>query len=162
MTVSTDAQISYGVLIQPDENEEPLPWDYERYGGDIEEWWVYEACEYKNPFELFDEDGDWLPGADHSLFDQLYDAKMAFLKEHPCPVELVNYCSRPYPLYILAVPGSVFTVSRGFPKRIGESTVNVFRPSGKAVDELLEFCEDHSFTVKDGPCWWLSSYWDGP
>lgn len=162
MTVSTDAQISYGVLIEPPEYGMPSPWNFERYAGDIDEWWIYEACGYKDPTELLDEDGDWIPGVDQSLWDQYYDARRDFLKARPCPVEPVNYCSGNYPLYILAIPGSVFTVSRGFPKRITESTLNTFRPKPEHNRALAQFCEDHDFTIKDGPCWWLSSYWDGP
>ncbi len=158
MTVSTNAQISYGVLIEESENEEPMPWDFERYQGDIEEWWIY-ACGYKDPTELFDEDGDWLPGVNRGLYNGYYIARAAWLKEHPCPIELVNYCSGPYPMYILAVPGSVFTVNRGFPKPIRQ---NESPPSDGEIEALLKFCEGHDFTIKDGPCWWLSSYWDGP
>lgn len=88
MSVSTDGQLCYGILCGEDIE---FPWDDQQYDGDIDLWWAT-ICGF--------------------LYDQEY---LDFLTNHPLPVELVNYCSAGYPMYILAVPLSGTSARRGYP-----------------------------------------------
>ena len=49
MSVSTDGQISFGILL--DKNVE-LPWDDEKYRYDIEHWWVDKSQNENLPVKL--------------------------------------------------------------------------------------------------------------
>ena len=152
MGISSDGQICYGISF--DEDYE-FPWNGEWDGeaDDIDSWWLFEVCKYKNPFELFDDDGEWIGGieATKEQRDAYFAPRRAFKKAHPLPVELVWHCSYEYPMYILATPGSVLTASRGYPKAIESLEA---RPSEVAA--LMAFCKEYNLEG-DGPKWWLSS-----
>lgn len=153
MTTSTNGQICYGVLF--DEDHE-FPWD--EWEDGIEEWWLYRVCDYHNPFELFDERGNWLDGAKppEQRIREYYDHRHTFLDSHPIPVRLVNYCSGDYPMYIVAAPSSVIIASRGYPEAIGVRSFATVTEEEAVL--LIEFCRKH-LGVTEGPRWWLSSYW---
>lgn len=151
--VSTDGEICYGIKY---EEGYEFPW-YE-VDLDIEDWWIYEVHGFKHSVEIYDEHGEYINGTIppveqiHAYFNE----RDNFKKEHPLPVELVNYCSEEYPEYILAVPSSLKTASRGYPVEIN--------PSGLVVSEeekaaLVAFCNQYAPGGEDGPKWWLSSYW---
>lgn len=154
MTVSTDGQICYGIRF--DEDME-FPWESDEWDRDFEDWWIYEACGYKNPFELFTAQGEWIRGKKppEEKIDEYYDARSAFRDSHPLPIELVNYCSGDYPMYILAVPSSCHTAHRGYPENFIPSNLSV---SNEEMDRLGQFCEKWGLEGGEQG-WWLSSYW---
>jgi hypothetical protein len=114
MGISTNAHICYGITL--DEEGVEFPWNEEG----LEEWY----CRTVHGID----------------FGGNYKAMLAFLKENPIPFRDENYCSGEYPLYILAVAGTVKTALRGSPTNfdpkdliVDESSVEAFL---KAVDLL--------------------------
>lgn len=168
MGVSTDGQICFGIKF---EEGHEFPWDGEQWGGDIEDWWTRGVCGYKNPFEIFDASGNYLPHIelikgkyqfDHpkpreEVTNAYYDPLFAFQKSHPVPVKIVNYCSSDYPMYMLAVPETCKENSRGFPEEFDPAALTVTDEQRQA---LLDFCKTHGIDIgEETPKWWLSSYW---
>lgn len=154
MSVSTDGQICFGIALG--EGIE-LPWEDEDGDGYIESWWR-DVQGYKPPFEMYNDRGSYIGGVTPSeeKHREYYDHQYAFEKTHPLPVELVNYCSGDYPIYILAVPDSVKCAGRGYPKLFDPAELTVTKAE---VDALLEFCADYGIEYDGEPQWWLSSYW---
>jgi len=155
MTVSTDAQICFGIAF---DEETEFPWSGEEWDDDIETWWIYAIQEYQPPFEIYDTNGEYLESVKPSdeRICEYYRTKHTFKVDHPLPVELVRHCSGDFPMYILAVPRTVKVVSRGYPEEI--------KPSEMVVTEderqlLITFCEEHNIETEEGPRWWLSSMW---
>ncbi len=102
MGVSTDGQLSFGVVF--DECFE-FPWDSEEFDGDYDEWWQ-SVNGYENPNPCpYGDDGGYKPGMNRESPEvKAYHAhSIAWRKENPFPVEIVNYCSGDCPMYLLAV-----------------------------------------------------------
>jgi len=152
MTVSTDGQICFGIVL--DEGIE-LPWEDEDGEGYIELWWL-DVQGYKPPFEMYNDRGSYIGGVKPSekKHREYYDHQHAFEKTHPLPVKSVNYCSGDYPMYILAVPGSCKRANRGCPESFNPTELTVTQ---EEVEKLLQFCDDYGIE-HDEPKWWLSSY----
>lgn len=70
-------------------------------------------------------------------------------------VEVITHCSGEYPLYIVAVPGSVKSAYRGSPTRINPDVE--FNISDYDVERFLEWCNENGVEAK--PQWFLFSYW---
>lgn len=151
MGVSTDGKISYGI-------EFPegfyFPWvDHD----DIEDWWL-DVNGYKPPFEIYDEEGEYIGGVRPSdeTIKAYFESRRIFHEKHPLPVELVNTCSYDYPMYILALKGTVMTANRGFPKTFDPASLT----KGEDPNRLIEFCRTHNIDTGDKqPAWYLSSFW---
>jgi hypothetical protein len=155
MGVSTNGEIFYGVVFEEDYE---FPWDKE-HDGDIDAWWLYGVHGFKHSFELYDAMGNCLNGREPSSEEsgRYFDESRAFVEAHPLPVELVNYCSGDYPMYALAVPGTVITARRGYPAEFDPATLTV---KMEQVDALREFCADHEIEFPKEPAWLLTSCWD--
>jgi hypothetical protein len=70
------------------------------------------------------------------------------------PVTLEYHCSGEYPMYFLAVNGTVVTARRGYPEVVQPTTV-----APQQVQALRDFCE--RFGIECGePKWHLFSYWN--
>jgi len=130
-----------------------LPWD--NYSE--EDWWI-EQCGFKPTFYPFASDGNYTEGVSYNdpKVDAYYAEKQAFKDSMPVmPFDTVNICSGDYPMWILAVPGTLISCSRGYP--------NKFNPSEafSAVDAsgLIAFCEKYGIEYNEPPAWYLSSYW---
>lgn len=164
MGQSTDGQICYGIAF-PDGFS--FPWD------DHEKWWR-EVNGYKHPFKLYNNDESGYIGGvrDEKKIDAYYDHQHAWDKEHPFPVELVNYCSGDCPMYILAVKETCKNNSRGYPEKFNPAELKV---TEEQKQSLLDFCnkylgekisehnndeyisEDNKIVLE--PEWYLTSYW---
>lgn len=152
MGMSTDGQVCYGVVF--DDGYE-FPWDdYD----DIEEWWLKKVNKFKPSVEIWNSEGNYIGGVrpPEAVVDAYYTEKKKFAESVPLPVELVNYCSADYPCYMLAVPSTVRTASRGNPTKLSPESLQV-KPSEIAA--LTEFCEKYGLTFIEGPDWFLTSYW---
>jgi hypothetical protein len=78
----------------------------------------------------------------------------AFDAEHPCPVEVVNYRSGDYPMYGLAVRGTVKTAYRGTPEKVEGIGIS------EGEEQLLKgFLQQYDLKPESETGWWLSSYW---
>lgn len=110
MGFSNDGHISFGYCFSEGYK---FPWDAEPFNGDLEYWWRH-VKDYTPPFKLYGPDGEYAPGIEllpslkkydkpkpkQEVIDAYYDPLLAWDKEHPVPVVLVNYCSGDYPMYI--------------------------------------------------------------
>ena len=158
MSHSTNGEISFGILF-PEGFE--FPW--ESYGE--EEWWL-KTLGYKPPFELFNEEGNYINSLDKDnkeKISQYFAHKRDFETKNPLPFELVNYCSANCPMFILACPGSVKTAYRGYPKEISLSSESSYYSEKEALLNFIQTYlkdidgfEDIDLTFK----WYLSSYTD--
>lgn len=156
MSVSTDGQICFGVLL--DEDAE-LPWDNEEYDHDIETWWTYKILGFKHSFELFDERGRWIePRQSKEVENRYFQELIDFKKSHEeVPYELVNCCSGDYPMYILAIKRTCMTASRGSPEKFNPSELELVSQEEDA--DLMEFCKKYEIETTEESSWYLSSYW---
>lgn len=154
MGTSTDGQICYGIAF---EEGHEFPWD-EKYGGDIDEWWVMGVHQYKPSFELFNEKGEYLNGVEPSKNDtsRYFQERREFAEARPLPVELVNCCSGDYPQWIIAAKGTVTSARRGHPEVISKEQLEVSPDQEQA---LIQFCNTHGIDVGSEAKWFLSSYW---
>ena len=145
MGVSTDGQICFGVLF---EEGYEFPWDCEEYDYDIDVWWD-EMNGFNPPFPF-----------NSSLSEEeqqkYFEYRRNFKKQHPLPVDTVNYCSCDYPMYILAIPKTWFIANRGYPVKFNPKELEV---SQNEINNLLDFCEKYGLKFIDGPVWFLSSNW---
>ena len=153
MSQSTDGQICYGVLL---EDGYEFPWGDKSH----EDWWYEDVCGFKSSFHdqiYADTKTGYVNNVrpPQELFDKYFEESEAFQKLHPIPFELVNYCSGDYPMYILAIPSTVKSASRGFPEVID---LQGFKISAEEFDIFNSFCQKHGFNAKESK-WYLSSYW---
>lgn len=130
MGVSSDGEISYGIVF---EEGYEFPWDVD-HDGDPDEWWISKVLQliYKDYAEMH-----------------------AILKDNPLPFQLVNYCSGEYPMYILAVPGTLKSAYRGSPKSF---TLDELQVDEEASKKLIAFCEEYGLEGESEIGWTLSSY----
>ncbi len=160
MSTSTNGEISFGILF--DEGFE-FPWQDEDGNDEIEDWWR-KVNGFVDVHQPWTPEGEWAEGFSENdpRYQEYRDARSAWGKAHPLPIELVNCCSCDCPQYILAYPGSVKTAYRGSPVEIGvELDIDP-----NAAASLVEFCKkygiEHDPEYSDldmVPKWWLSSYW---
>lgn len=136
-----------GILCEEDQE---FPWDaYE----DPLVWWR-EVNGYVPSKECYDERGDVLPEVTTEDFNAYLKEKRDWGKAHPMPFEMVNYCSDDYPMYILAIPSTVVTARRGYPKDVYFEELDTYTVDQEIA--LSRFCKEHGI---EGSCkWYLSSY----
>ncbi len=151
MGVSTDAKICYGILC---EEGHEFPWDY--HGED--DWWAA-VSGYCVPFELYDADGEYLNGEAPSeeKAKEYYNHRREWDKANSLPFEMVNCCSESCPIFIVAVPDSVTSASRGYPEEVSAENLSVPQ---EAVVRFQEFMGKHLPDVRGDFAWRLSSYWE--
>lgn len=156
MGVSTNGQICFGILFEEDT---VFPWNDEKYGQDIDEWWLVEVLKWKPSVEIYNDEGGYIGGVKPSreVIDNYYEERGNFINNSPkLPIKEVNYCSGDYPIYILAVPSTYLCAYRGDPVGFSPSSLDV---SFSEIDVLLKFCKDYDIKHEDGPKWYLSSCW---
>lgn len=153
MGTSTNGLIFYGVALEEDYE---FPWSGDRE-GDIEEWWIYDVLGYKPSFEIYDASGEYIDGVkpDNDIISNYHGEKREFLKSNPLPIEIQNYCSGDYPMYAIAVKGTVIEACRGYPVTINPSDLVVTQ---EQRDTLVGFCARHNIIIEE-PVWMLASYW---
>lgn len=160
MGISTNAHICYGILFEEDFE---FPWEQEKYlDGDLEEWWL-KINNYKSPFELFDEHGGYLNGKNptDTELTTWYDHKKNFLEQKKIPIELVNCCSGNYPIYIVAIPSTVLTASRGYPITVVLSNLIFSTQERQAlIDFCVIYCGMTREYCEESVKWYLASYTD--
>lgn len=144
MGTSTDGQLCYGVAF---EEEHEFPWD----GMELEGWWrEVNACPVESPY---DEHGEYKPGITDT--DDYFDQRHKWDAANPLPIELVNCCSADCPIWILAVPASIQSCSRGYPHTFNPADLTI---TEEEVQKLLDFCERFGIEITELK-WLLSSYW---
>lgn len=154
MGVSTDGQLSYGVVF---EEGFEFPWDSEDFGGDIDAWWE-SVNGFVNPVEYpFTKEGDYKPGMNDKSpqIAEYFAETRKWAREHPIPVELVNYCSGDYSMYIVATKH--ISNSRGSTEVI--KLEDLLSNQWLWEFTLLEFLTKYNIEHDKKPAWHLSSYW---
>jgi hypothetical protein len=151
MGTSIDGQICFGYAF---EEGYEFPWDVTEQ--ELTQWWL-DVNGFKHSFEIYDERGNWLGGIkpEEIKITKYYEESRDWLDKHPLPVELVNYCSEGYPMYILAVPSSVIECSWGIPHEFIPEALKVTEEEKEA---LRVFCEKYNLEPEKEMKWYLSSY----
>lgn len=154
MGVSTNGEISFGYAF--DDGVE-FPWDSEECGGDIEYWWR-EISGYQPPFQVYSENGGYMPGfsKDDPRIVGYYNHRREWEQASPVPIALVNYCSDDCPMYAITVKGVGLSCCRGYPKEFDPSKLVV---TPEQIERLKQFCATHNIEVNGEPKWMLTSYW---
>jgi len=149
---STDGIIAYGVMC----GEEELPWD-EEHDGDIEEWW-FDQTGYAPTFYPFTQEGGFKPGIkpEDEVFRSYYSEREQWRGEHPCPVDVVNYCHGDFPMNALVVPSTEKRCHRGYPLSFEPENLMVSRLEKVA---FADFLDKHLIEHEGPPRWLLMSYW---
>jgi len=175
MGVSTNAQLCFGVAL-PEIDDDLLPWHTED-NWDVTDWWrKLNGCPQSDvPWDI--KEGDmgyfsiWPDGRKVTDLERksFYDQRDAWDREHPCPVEEVSHCSDDYPMYILAVPGTVTVARRGYTETIeclplvsAEKLLPFYALLQKHVAPLIEDWLDENGeidTTEWAAHWILSSFW---
>lgn len=148
MGQSTDGILLFGVVF---EEGFEFPWDDH---DDIEDWWR-EVSGFRPTFSPYTPEGEYAEGVKSGdpRIDAYYSERRQWDAAHPLPVELVNVCSGDYPIYALAVLGTVTRARRGYPEPITRQLGDVF------PEPLVEFCEAHGIEMPGDAGWLLASYW---
>lgn len=156
MGVRTDGQLSYGVVF--DEGFE-FPWDADEFEGSIEAWWKY-VKGFVNPVEYpcCDDGENYKPGIHQGspIIKEYYAAEREWQKANPIPVEVVNYCSYPRPMYIIATKHTY--------NRRGDSNeidLEWMLDIEEYRERLINFLNEFGIEFDEKPRWYLSSFWDG-
>lgn len=155
MSISTDGEICYGALL---DDEIELPWDGEEFDGEIDSWWIH-FLGFEPSVEIYDRHGDFADGIGRSEIDK-YDRELkSFRQKNPLPIACVNACSGDYPLWIIAIPDSVMTAWRGYPKVFDPAELAEC-PTAEWAEIILNFCSNVGIlSPEEKPKWYLSSYW---
>lgn len=160
MGVSTDGIIFCG---WPLEEDVELPWgacdeDGEYDEGDHEEWWR-RISGFENLFQLYNERGEYVGGVrpDDEKIGAYYEHRRKWLEANPIPFEVVNYCSGDYPIYAIALNGTVTTARRGFPQKFDPEEMEIDLEEADRI--RLLFLEHGMHLPDDDPAWHLASYW---
>lgn len=156
MSTSTDGQLHFGIVF---EEGFTFPWDVEEgHEGDIEKWWE-SVNGYENPnFNPFTEQGNYKQGVgkNDQRIDAWFEHSREWHKNNPTPIELVNYCSGEYPMYLLALSEVGFCASRGYPEKISPNRLFI---SDEQRSSLVDFCKKYIADEVGEPAWYLTSYW---
>lgn len=155
MGVSTNAILCYGVPLDEDQSYS-LPWTQEY--DDIEEWW-----REKTGWSLstrWDEEKGQLVYPEGLTAKGYYDLRNKHDARNPCPAEVVYHCSGSFPMYIIAVPGSVKVAWRGDVEEIDPGWINNFASDHHAreVIKFDDFIKNYNIS-QERPRWCLVSYW---
>jgi hypothetical protein len=148
MGISTDANVSFGIEV---EEGFEFPWGE---AWDIENW-LMEKLGYKPPHtHLYDDQHCRTKEWNEKQSNENWDHKHKW-EEDNIPIEFVNTCSGDEPMWIIAVPGTVQTVYRGYPMPL-----NLKEPNTEAVSRFLDFLNEHGLPLKETePRWYLSSFY---
>ena len=156
MGVSTDGQLSFGIMF--DEGFQ-FPWtdpDDEEGDGGLAAWWRRVNNMPEPAFYPYTEDGKYKQGVlvNDPRIDEYFLHRSDWLKANPIPIDLVEHCSISHQMYIISVPGLRFTASRGFPLEIAPEQLQVTCAQRQLP---IIFCEKWGIDMPDQPKWWLSS-----
>lgn len=145
MGVSTDGQIHYGVVF---EEYFEFPWDNPEFEGDAEDWWIKKT-------------GWKWEGNTDPRTKAYFDSYFKWKKDHPLPVEIVNYQSGEAPAYLLAVPGTGLVARRGYPERFDPKQLSEMIDTNK-LSTFMFFVRYHigeEYIIDGKLGWYLTSYW---
>ena len=154
MGQSTDGVISFGVTCEEDTE---FPWDKGDCEEDLVAWWR-ELQGFKDIHHPWTPEGNFAEGWSEGdpRFAEYFAHRNQWLKAHPLPVHLENYCSGDCPMYAIVAPGTVRRCTRGYPETFVPSDLSV---TGAQRDDLLAFLRKHQIEHYGDPRWLLTSYW---
>jgi hypothetical protein len=94
---------------------------------------------------------EWVQGSKNTAWSYYWDRQRKAVAEFP--IEVVAHCSCDYPLYIIALRGTVMKAWDGEPRDIMLPSI----PAEK-VQMLIDFCAEHGIKGA-APRWLLTSNW---
>jgi hypothetical protein len=153
MTTSTDGQLHFGYVF---EEGFVFPWSSEQYGNDIGKWWKA-INGFSHTVECpYTENGDFKPGitSNSPQIAEYYGEETEWLENNPIPVEVINYCSDSFPMYILSTGG--FIVDRGHPRKIQPEDLMYTDYDLQVLDS---FMKTYNITPQGDCGWYMSSFW---
>ena len=141
---NASAEIRYG--FRTEEGTE-FPW-----GEDLEDWWR-ETNGYKAPFELYDDNGEYIGGKEpaQSKIDAYYDHRFAWEKENQLPVELYFTGPCDYSITFLGVPNVGKSVDWGDFERL--FIEDLAAPPGER--ELKQFLDKYEVPYLPEAGWYM-------
>ncbi len=156
MGTTTNGFIFYGFVFDEDHR---FPWMSEDGEGEIDDWWL-KVTGFTPSVDPFDEEGNYKdgPASSPSSIKKYFAERDAWQAEYPLPVVVENYCSADFPMYALAVPGTVTTGRRGDPTALPFGALNKSVSLDK-VNAFLEFCEKYEIKPPHDLRWFVASYW---
>jgi hypothetical protein len=153
MGVSSNGLIGFGI---PFKEDFEFPWN-EKHDGDIDDWWL-DVCGFKPTLYPFTDKGDYIKEYTEKIGNDYFNERIAFKKEHPLPIEILNYCSDDYPMYMLCIKDSIITASRGYPEGINPEYLAGEEELGDSAKILMDFCKKYEIKIPSDPRWYLFSY----
>ena len=77
MGTSIDADIGFGIAFEDTGN---FPWETKEFDYEIEKWWIYGVNGYKDPFQLYNKEGNYFDETSESKSDEWYKSLDDFKK----------------------------------------------------------------------------------
>lgn len=102
----------------------------------------------------------WNP-YDSDDYDEDFDAEDWIIERQGAvpAVEVIRHCSGEYMMYILAIPGTELSASRGYPKKFDPSTLEIDPEKVQAFNAWIEKYIPEDERPDGGPSWLLFSMW---
>lgn len=151
MGITVSGQLNFGIVFPEDFT---FPWTekFEQWDDwDFERWWR-EVNGFEPTFYPYDTLGEYKEGVGDKEYDEYYEEKSKWDAEHPCPIQLIDYCGDTEEMNIIAVKEPTFMCFRGSPEVIDPEKL-VGDP-----DIVTDFCNRFEITMPHEPMWLLSSY----
>lgn len=164
MGISTEGICCYGIFIgDPDQVDEEDCENYPKeilkinkeFDDDVEDYWK-DKKGYKPPFEIIDDDGNWIEGISEVEKCKYYKHRMDWFGKNPPPFELVNVCCCDCPSWIIAMPGSVNYANPGYPIPIDKKFDSYTEEECYDIyTNFINFLKEIGIT--DTPQWYLGT-----
>lgn len=77
------------------------------------------------------------------------------------PVDVIHHCHGEFPMWAIAIPGTIARASRGDPVELMPEHV-LFDVD--KVSAAIQYCVEKGIDIESPdskPRWWVASYWDG-
>lgn len=151
MGMSASGIIAFGIpldedeLFFPERDEDDFGSYLSSYDEDNFHRWVAEQAGVVAP------QAEWVEGSKNTEWLIYWDKQRKAVAEFP--IEIVSHCSCDYPLYIIALRGTVMTAWDGEPREIVLPEI-----SAEKVQMLIDFCAEHGIKGV-APRWLLTSNW---
>ena len=129
------ALLYYGVHF---DHGEELPWSGIDNGYDDVKLWWRNIHGYEDPHELYDHEGNYLPGVTEEMVDEYYTGRREFHRDHPLPIEVTHHCHAEYDMPIIAVVDHWWVADDCYPEG-----VKPLEGDGAKLVAFQQFCDEY-------------------
>lgn len=151
MGMDAKCDIAYGFVVEEGE----LPWRCKEYDYDIDDWWR-ETQGYKPPFQLFDDEGNWLPGmeAEKAKQDEYYAHRHNWDDANPCPIGVITGSEGEEDAIITCaeIDDIGFDWDYGV-QPVDPKSFEISFEQAAAIEKVRELLESLEIEIKQGPGW---------